>query len=162
MCAAAAQELRVPPQNLRVLGDPFVPLTFVDQSSSVARTVRKGNGPGGADITMSTETETPRDEESAQARHWHALSADEVLRTVQSIGDRGLSSDEAHARLSRSGPSSLQEPEHRSLVAIFLGQFRRPLIYLRGAQAVGPAPSASRHLSVLGKMKTARFPVEKP
>lgn len=47
----------------------------------------------------------------------------------------GLSVDEARARLVRFGPNALPAPESRSLLSVFVGQFKSPLIYLLFAAA---------------------------
>jgi magnesium-transporting ATPase (P-type) len=66
---------------------------------------------------------------------WHALPVLDAIATIKSDGDRGLTSEEARARLARLGPNALPEPKARSLVAVFAGQFRSPLIYLLFAAA---------------------------
>ena len=62
--------------------------------------------------------------------HWHALHAQEALAAVDSDADDGLPADVARDRLGRFGPNALPEPARRSLLSVFLGQFRSPLIYL--------------------------------
>jgi magnesium-transporting ATPase (P-type) len=71
----------------------------------------------------------------AANNHWHALSVEEALQAVRSTADAGLTAAEAQRRLERWGPNALPEPERRSLVAVFVGQFRSPLIYLLFAAA---------------------------
>jgi Ca2+-transporting ATPase len=63
-------------------------------------------------------------------RRWHALRAEEALAAVESDATRGLSPEEAARRLARFGPNALPEPARRSLLSVFLRQFRSPLIYL--------------------------------
>jgi Ca2+-transporting ATPase len=65
-----------------------------------------------------------------QERPWHTLPASDALAAIESDGAGGLSAAEAGRRLTRFGPNALPEPERRSLLAVFLGQFRSPLIYL--------------------------------
>jgi Ca2+-transporting ATPase len=69
-------------------------------------------------------------------RDWHALHAQETLEAVASDADQGLPADVARDRLERFGPNALPEPPRRSLLSVFLGQFRSPLIYLLLAAAV--------------------------
>ena len=61
---------------------------------------------------------------------WHTLHAEEAVAAVGSDADRGLAADEARRRLQQFGSNALPEPKRRSLVAVFLGQFKSPLIYL--------------------------------
>jgi Ca2+-transporting ATPase len=61
---------------------------------------------------------------------WHALTADQAVTALRSHPDRGLSPDEALARLARVGPNELPRTRARSQFAVFLGQFASPLIYL--------------------------------
>ena len=70
-----------------------------------------------------------------ESRHWHALDADEAVATIESDAACGLSIDEARRRLERFGPNALPEPQSRSLLSVFLGQFKSPLIYLLFAAA---------------------------
>jgi magnesium-transporting ATPase (P-type) len=58
------------------------------------------------------------------------LNVAEAVAAVESDGDGGLSADEARGRLLRFGPNALPKPERRSLLSVFLGQFKSPLIYL--------------------------------
>ena len=66
---------------------------------------------------------------------WHALSAAEVAKRLDTT-PAGLSSAEAKARLKTYGPNSLPEPPRRSIVGVFLGQLKSPLIYLLLAAAL--------------------------
>lgn len=63
-------------------------------------------------------------------RAWHALTSREAAQGVGSRADAGLSRDEARRRLERQGPNALPEAARRSLIAVFVGQFQSPLIYL--------------------------------
>ncbi|RIL06688.1 MAG: haloacid dehalogenase [Proteobacteria bacterium] len=60
---------------------------------------------------------------------WHALSPEQALDGIAS-GANGLSSAEARRRLADVGPNALPEPRRAGIAAIFLRQFRSPLIYL--------------------------------
>ena len=66
--------------------------------------------------------------------HWHAVSADEALRALEST-PRGLSSAEAAGRLARDGPNRLTERRGRGPVKRFLVQFHNVLIYVLLAAA---------------------------
>ncbi len=73
--------------------------------------------------------EVPNKVHVKQAIYWHALHAEEVVLKVESNAD-GLSVEEAQRRLKRFGPNALPEASQRSLLAVFVGQFKSPLIYL--------------------------------
>ena len=60
----------------------------------------------------------------------HGLPAEDVIAAVESHGIEGLSPDEARRRIQRFGPNALAEPKRRSLLLVFLGQFKSPLIHL--------------------------------
>ena len=62
--------------------------------------------------------------------HWHALRTDEAVTALESDALAGLSTAESRRRLARYGPNALPEPRRRSIAALFLGQFKSPLIYL--------------------------------
>jgi len=63
-------------------------------------------------------------------RRWHSLEPDEAVSVIESNADQGLSADEAARRFVRFGPNALPEAKSRSLFAVFIGQFKSPLIYL--------------------------------
>lgn len=54
---------------------------------------------------------------------------------MRSNGSEGLTTSEAHERLSLVGPNALPESRRRSVIAVFVAQFRTPLIYLLFAAA---------------------------
>ena len=60
---------------------------------------------------------------------WHALEPGEVYEALGS-SESGLTSLEAAARLEKFGPNELKRQKGRSLVSIFLGQFKNVLIYV--------------------------------
>ena len=64
------------------------------------------------------------------AHEWHALPVEEVVASLETDASGGLSAEEVRRRLERFGANALPEPRRRSLLSIFLGQFRSPLIYL--------------------------------
>ena len=65
-----------------------------------------------------------------QHRHWHTLHPDEAVSAIESNADKGLSADEVRRRFERFGANALPEARGRSLLSVFLGQFKSPLIYL--------------------------------
>ncbi len=69
------------------------------------------------------------------AAAWHALEPAAALVRAETT-EAGLSSAEASARLTRVGPNVLPRQKRISLLAVFLGQFRNPLIYLLLAAAL--------------------------
>jgi magnesium-transporting ATPase (P-type) len=66
---------------------------------------------------------------------WHSLAVAEALAAVESDHERGLTVEEAGERLQQFGPNAMPEAKPRSMVAVFFGQFRSPLIYLLFAAA---------------------------
>ena len=70
---------------------------------------------------------------------WHATSPEAVLERFET-SLQGLSADEVAARRARYGENTLPEAERRSLLSVFFGQFKNPLIYLLlGAAAIALA-----------------------
>ena len=65
---------------------------------------------------------------------WHALAPADALARLDSR-ESGLTEDEARARLARFGPNALPAPRPPGVIAVFLRQFRSPLIYLLLAAA---------------------------
>ncbi len=61
---------------------------------------------------------------------WHALQLAETVAAVESDSDHGLTEDDVRTRLARFGPNKLPEHERRSLLSVFVSQFKSPLIYL--------------------------------
>lgn len=61
---------------------------------------------------------------------WHAMEPREALERMESRPSEGLSRAEAAERRTRFGPNALPEKKRSSLLAIFLHQFKSPLIYL--------------------------------
>lgn len=66
---------------------------------------------------------------------WHTLRRDVVVAALASSADAGLTHDQAADRLRQHGPNALPEGERRALVAVLIGQFKSPLIYLLFAAA---------------------------
>ncbi|MBN2207584.1 MAG: HAD-IC family P-type ATPase, partial [Candidatus Aminicenantes bacterium] len=64
------------------------------------------------------------------ATPWHALSTTEALERLQTDSARGLSSDEARARLERYGPNELKAETMVSPWTVFFRQFSNVLIII--------------------------------
>jgi magnesium-transporting ATPase (P-type) len=69
------------------------------------------------------------------AHEWHALGVGRVAQAL-ATGPRGLSQEEARARLARHGPNRLDEVPPPSSLTMLLHQFASPLIYLLLAAAI--------------------------
>ena len=69
------------------------------------------------------------DQETDEPIAWHACDRETLLERLRS-GPAGLSDAAAARRLGWYGPNRLPEPPPRSLAALFLSQFRSPLIYI--------------------------------
>ncbi len=67
---------------------------------------------------------------------WHALSCDEVALSLQTDVAFGLSQEEAEKRLIQYGPNVLAEKKARSIVVMFLEQFRDFLVLILLGAAV--------------------------
>ena len=76
---------------------------------------------------------------------WHRLSTDDTASRLHTDPKLGLSQSEAESRLARYGPNRIREGRHRSLAAMFLGQFADFMILvLLAAAAVQPAAGAAK------------------
>src|SRR5690606_2995253 len=71
----------------------------------------------------------------AEPPDWHSLEPDEVIRRLGSDRRRGLSADEARARLARFGANRLPPPPRRPAWLRLLRQFHNVLIYVMLAAA---------------------------
>ena len=60
--------------------------------------------------------------------NWHGQSAGQVLSALESERERGLSREEAEARLKRYGPNRLEQTRKKSLLLRLLGQLKDPMI----------------------------------
>jgi Ca2+-transporting ATPase len=67
---------------------------------------------------------------------WHLMDLDQVLARLGCSADSGLSVSEAEMRLQRYGENRLEAGRKRSDLAIFLGQFNSPPVFLLGVSAV--------------------------
>ena len=61
---------------------------------------------------------------------WHALDAARVVECLGSNVSSGLSSQAVAQRTAENGPNALPEPPKRSVLLLFLRQFKSPLIYI--------------------------------
>ena len=68
-------------------------------------------------------------------RSWHLLGLQEVIDRLGAAPKRGLAPGDVESRLQQYGYNSLQASHGRSDLAIFLGQFNSPPVYLLGASA---------------------------
>ncbi|MCJ7544505.1 MAG: calcium-translocating P-type ATPase, PMCA-type [Phycisphaerae bacterium] len=64
----------------------------------------------------------------AEVTDWHVLTADQAAQAVASDLAAGLAEGEAASRLERFGPNVLPEAAKRTLLAMFLGQFKDVLV----------------------------------
>ena len=67
--------------------------------------------------------------------NWHGQSAAQVLTELESSRERGLSREEAEARLTRYGPNRLEQTRKKSLPLRLLGQLKDPMILVLLAAA---------------------------
>ncbi|MEG6504367.1 cation-translocating P-type ATPase [Nitratidesulfovibrio sp. 1201_IL3209] len=67
---------------------------------------------------------------------WHAMTTDDVARTLDTDPARGLSAAQAEERLTRHGPNELTHEERPSPLRMFLGQFANVLIVILLAAVV--------------------------
>ena len=61
---------------------------------------------------------------------WHALTTEAAAARLGASARTGLSEAEVESRRAQWGPNALPEPTQRSLLSVFAGQFKNPLIYL--------------------------------
>ncbi|MDZ4226136.1 MAG: HAD-IC family P-type ATPase, partial [Patescibacteria group bacterium] len=69
-----------------------------------------------------------------RSERWHTLPTNEVLKQL-GTQEQGLSAAEASSRLKKYGPNALPEQKGESYLAMFIRQFRSPLIYVLFAAA---------------------------
>ncbi len=75
-------------------------------------------------------------EPNVPAQPWHALDVEAVARALATDANSGLHDDEIVRRVARYGTNTLPEPPARTALAVLLGQFKSPLIYLLLAAAL--------------------------
>ena len=61
---------------------------------------------------------------------WHRMNIDEALKALETDGKEGLTSSEASARLERYGPNALAEEEPKTLLQMFIDQFKDFLVLI--------------------------------
>ncbi len=66
---------------------------------------------------------------------WHALSVEKVLEVLQTT-KQGLSSEEAEKRLAKYGPNKIEDFRKKSMLVIFLEQFKSFLVAILIAAAI--------------------------
>ncbi len=66
----------------------------------------------------------------SQTHPWHGLTSDEVVAALETDADRGLSSEEAQARLERHGPNIITRQRGKSSLRLLLDQFRQTLVLI--------------------------------
>jgi Ca2+-transporting ATPase len=71
----------------------------------------------------------------AASERWHAKDLDEAFERLKA-SPKGLSVEEAQVRFASYGPNALPRGTPPSLLAIFLRQFKNPLVYLLLAAAI--------------------------
>ena len=64
------------------------------------------------------------------SKNWHNLSLIEIAETLNTDLDNGLSEKEAGIRREKFGENLLPEEKRLSGIAIFLEQFKSPLVYI--------------------------------
>jgi len=67
---------------------------------------------------------------------WHTKTAEQVFTQLHSRPDTGLSETEVQKRQNEFGLNVIPEPKGKSVLAIFVGQFLSPLIYVLVAAGV--------------------------
>jgi Ca2+-transporting ATPase len=81
---------------------------------------------------------------------WHALDAQSAVARLATDLQRGLASEAIDELRKRFGANALPAVRQRSIAAMFLGQFRSPLIYLLfGAAAIALALGATQDAIVI-------------
>jgi Ca2+-transporting ATPase len=91
---------------------------------------------------MSSDCQAPGPETATVAGHaaaredWHALAASDVAERLRSDAARGLAPAEAAQRLAEHGPNEVAEEKRRSLLALFVSQFKDFMILVLLAAAV--------------------------
>src|SRR6185503_10581308 len=83
-------------------------------------------GPARAYARSVAEPETPL---------WHALDAHSAVARLATDPQHALASEAIDELRARFGPNALPAAQQRSIAAVFLGQFKSPLIYLLFAAA---------------------------
>jgi P-type Ca2+ transporter type 2C len=74
-------------------------------------------------------------EDKPPSTHWYLITPHEIAQALHSDRENGLSSLEAKSRLQRYGPNTLTATPHRSVLAIFIAQFKSLIVVLLLAAA---------------------------
>ena len=76
------------------------------------------------------EAATPVDQGSDGdlSHEWHRISIEEALELLETDGKEGLTCAEANTRLERYGPNALAEEEEKTLLQMFVDQFKDFLV----------------------------------
>ncbi len=72
---------------------------------------------------------------SVGKQFWHTQDTDAIFNALEA-GPNGLTSEEAAKRLERDGLNKLEEGKKRSVLGIFLGQFKDFMIWVLVAAAL--------------------------
>ncbi|MGQ9748096.1 MAG: cation-translocating P-type ATPase, partial [Candidatus Caldatribacteriaceae bacterium] len=67
---------------------------------------------------------------ASEGINWHTLTEEEVVKTLGSSAERGLSEEEAKRRISKYGSNVLPEKSPKTTFALFLEQFRDFLVII--------------------------------
>ena len=67
---------------------------------------------------------------------WHTIGQDEVLQKLDTSGKDGLTAAEAAKRLEKFGPNALAEGKKKTVLQVFLGQFKDLLVIILIAAAL--------------------------
>jgi Ca2+-transporting ATPase len=81
-------------------------------------------------MTDETQQVTRHPVAGEPTRPWHTLTAGEVCARLGTDRLSGLSEEEARQRLAQFGPNRLREEEKDSVLEIFLGEIREPMVLL--------------------------------
>ncbi len=93
---------------------------------------------GAGTVATAVDSRNDLDAVRQAGTHWHAVPADEVLRSLKT-DPQGLAADEAMRRLERHGPNRLPEVAARHPAMRLLAQFDNALIYFLLMAAVAAA-----------------------
>jgi P-type Ca2+ transporter type 2C len=99
----------------------------------------RGNTSNAFDLTASDVVSDPNLSVRSRStiEQWHLLNADDVLSFWESNKTTGLTSVKAGERLKRFGPNILSQSERRSILEIFVNQFKNlPVSLLLGSAAL--------------------------
>ena len=68
--------------------------------------------------------------ETLIGRHWHRLSAEQVVELLDSDAQIGLTAFDVKHRLKHFGPNEVSAGRRRHPILQFLAQFHQPLVYI--------------------------------